>query len=310
MPKKIVITGSTGMVGKNLVNKLQHYKNFELITPTRIELNLFNLDNIKDYFLHHKPDLIIHLAARVGGIQANINHPTEFLTENLLLGLNVITAAKECEITQLINMSSSCVYPRDRTLLAEKDILTGELEPTNEGYALAKISAMRLCEYINKQYDYQYKTLIPPNLYGPHDNFSLTHGHLIPAMLRKLHEATIKNSDVTIWGDGNARREFLYVEDLVTFIIFSIENLSKLPNSLNVGLSHDYTINDYYHEAARVVGFKGAFSHDLSKPVGMKKKLLDSSVARNLGWRPTTALHDGLLKTYHYYLENEINDGN
>ncbi len=307
MPKKILITGSTGMVGKNLITLLCNNKNYNLITPTRSELDLNNFNNIKNYFLYHKPDVIIHLAARVGGIQANINHPTEFLTENLSIGLNVITAAKECKITQFINISSSCVYPRNRELLAETDILTGELEPTNEGYALAKISAMRLCEYINKQYHYQYKTLIPPNLYGPYDNFSLTNGHLIPAMLRKLHEAKINNSDVVIWGDGHARREFLYVEDFVAFIVFSIEHLSELLSSVNIGLSHDYSINDYYQAAAKVVGFNGNFTHDLSKPVGMKKKLLDSRVAEKLGWRASTSLHGGLTKTYQYYLENKIN---
>lgn len=305
MRKKILITGSTGMVGKNLVEKLRWHKNFRLVTPTRTELNLFNLSDIKNYFSKNWPDLIIHLAAKVGGIQANIDHPSEFLLENLSIGLNVITAAKECGITELINISSSCVYPRNREVLSESDILTGELEPTNEGYALAKICIMRLCEYINKENNFHYKTLIPPNLYGPYDNFNLTTGHLIPAILKKLHEAKIENADVvTIWGDGSARREFLYVQDFVEFVIFAIDKINELPNYLNIGLEYDYSVSDYYKQAAQVVGFHGTFKHDLSKPVGMKKKLLDSMLSKKFNWYAKTALKDGLMKTYRYYLES------
>ena len=213
--------------------------------------------------------MVIHAAGRVGGIQANIARPVDFLVTNTDLGRNVIMAAHQAGVTRLLNMASSCIYPRDAVNPLREDlILKGELEPTNEGYALAKIFALRLCQYINKQdTEVRYKTFVPCNLYGRYDNFSPEHSHLIPAIIHKIHQARLAGSEtVEIWGDGTARREFMYVEDLADAVVKAIDDFDVVPEILNVGVGFDYSINEYYQAAARVVGWQGRFVHDTNTP--------------------------------------------
>lgn len=302
---KILITGSRGMVGKNI---REHHQatDYELLTPNRTELNLLDALGVKSYLTENKPDMIIHAAGVVGGIQANIAEPVKFLVDNMQIGLNILTAAKDARITKFMNLSSSCMYPRDaQNPLAEELILKGELEPTNEGYALAKVASTRLCEYIHREdSDYLYKTVIPCNLYGMHDKFDPKYSHMIPAVMRKLFEAKqAELQEIDIWGDGLARREFMYAGDLADFVYYAIQNFEAMPQNINVGLGHDYTINEYYTEIARVVGFEGEFIHDLTKPIGMKQKLIDDTKLKAFGWRYTTSLEDGLKQTFAYLKE-------
>lgn len=291
------------MVGSNVLEHKDAQK-FQLLTPTRRELNLFNRDAVKRYLALEKPDLIIHAAGRVGGIQANIFNPVDFLTENIDMGLNVILSAQQVGIPNLINLASSCMYPRDApNPLHESIILHGELEPTNEGYALAKIVSTRACEYISqKDSDKNYKTIIPCNLYGRHDKFDPENSHLIPAIIKKIDDAKLKNTEsIDIWGDGEARREFMYSGDLADFIFFAINRIDEMPQNINVGLGFDYSVTEYYEMVADVVGYRGRFRYDLTKPVGMKKKLVDASELSSFGWRCDTTLHQGIQKTYDFY---------
>ena len=307
---KILLTGGNGMVGKNILKMSQFYQH-ELLSPSSQELNLIDGDSVRQYLINHKPDMVIHAAGIVGGIQANMANPVKFLVDNMQMGLNIIMAAKEAGIRYFLNLSSSCMYPRDAVNpLAEELILKGELEPTNEGYALAKVTSTRLCEYICKEdTQFIYKTIIPCNLYGEYDKFDPNHSHMIPAVIRKLDDAVKAGVDeIDIWGDGEARREFMYAEDLADFVFYAIERFSEMPQNINVGLGTDYTINEYYQTIARVVGFKGEFRHDLSKPVGMKQKLIDDSKLTDFGWSYKTYLEMGLTKTFQYYLSEQVND--
>lgn len=259
-----------------------------------------------------KPEVVILTAAKVGGIQANINDPVGFLVENMRISSNVITAALGAGVQHLIYIGSSCMYPKDHEVrLKEEHLLAAPLEPTNEAYALAKISGAKLCEYCSRQYGVDYKTLIPCNLYGPGDRFDPASSHLIAAIIDKIYKAKAKGEDsITIWGDGSARREFLYAEDLADFICDSLGFLDKLPNYLNVGYGKDHTVLEYYSFAAEVLGYDGKFAFDTSKPVGMSAKLLDSGHAYQYGWNPKTAPEDGIRKTYDYYLCREKECGN
>jgi len=301
---KILLTGSRGMVGRNI---LEHATalDYEFLVPTSADLNLLNRHAVDLYLDTHKPDMIIHAAGFVGGIQANISEPVRFLVDNMQMGLNVSMAAKEAGIKQLMNLSSSCMYPRDaQNPLSEELILKGELEPTNEGYALAKVASTRLCEYIHREDpSFQYKTLIPCNLYGRFDKFDPKHSHMIPAVIKKISDAKERgNTQIDIWGDGLARREFMYAADLADFIFYAIPRFEDMPQNINVGLGHDYTINEYYNEIVKVVGFQGEFVHDLSKPVGMRQKLIDHTKLSSFGWCHTTSLPDGIRQTYEFYL--------
>lgn len=295
------------MVGRNL---LEHPEAalYKILAPTSKELNLLSPEAVNAYLREHKPDLVIHCAGIVGGIQANMANPVKFFYDNMLMGLNIINGSQLAGVPQLMNLGSSCMYPRNApNPLAEEAVLTGELEPTNEGYALAKISAARLCDYISREMpSLSYKTLIPCNLYGRHDKFGAHNSHMIPAVIAKIHSA-VENSavDVDIWGDGEARREFMYAGDLADFIYFALKQFSQLPQLLNVGLGHDYTINQYYQAAAKVLGYHGKFTHDLSKPVGMKQKLIDATRLHALGWKAKTSLEDGIKHTYQYFLETQ-----
>tara|TARA_B110000093_G_scaffold164288_1_gene187874 strand:+ start:89 stop:1012 length:924 start_codon:yes stop_codon:yes gene_type:complete len=303
---KILLTGSNGMVGKNILEHNTAH-NYDFLTPSSKELNLLNYKDVKNYIAFNQPDFIIHSAGKVGGIQANIKEPVSFLIDNIDMGRNIIMAAKENNIKNLLNLASSCMYPRDAVNpLSENLILKGELEPTNEGYAIAKIMSTRLCEYIVKEDNSKnYKTVIPCNLYGKYDKFHPKNSHMIPAVMRKIHDANLSGAnEINIWGDGSARREFMYVEDLSDFIFYAITKFDKMPQNINVGLGYDYSINDYYSEIAKVLDYKGSFSHDLTKPIGMKQKLINNTKQKEFGWKHKTTLKEGLIKTYKYYLEN------
>ncbi len=304
--RRLLVTGANGMVGRAL---MRHHAahGWMVLHPSRAELDLCDRAAVLRYLDSERPDAIVHAAGRVGGIQANLRHPAAFLAENVDLGFSVVSAARTCAIPVVINLGSSCMYPRGREeAIAEDQILTGSLEPTNEGYAIAKIATQRLCEFIAREdAKLAYRTLIPPNLYGPHDSFDPARSHLIPAILRKIDEAVTAGSDeIEIWGDGTARREFMHVDDLADAVFWALDCTNELPDVLNVGLGHDFSVTDYYRAAADLAGWTGAFRYDLSKPVGMHRKLIDSGRAATLGWRAKIAMPDGLAQTYRWYLEN------
>lgn len=307
---RILITGGNGMVGKNI---LEHPKaaNYEILAPSSSELNLRDFDSVTHYIAQNQPDIIIHAAGLVGGIQANMARPVDFLVYNLDMGRNIILAAKENGVRYFLNMASSCMYPREaQNPLQEELILKGELEPTNEGYAIAKVVATRLCEYIVKENpELQYKTVIPCNLYGKYDKFSPEHSHMVPAVIKKIYEAQQNNAtEIDIWGDGLARREFMYTGDLADFVFYALDHFDNLPQNINVGLGFDYTINEYYQAIADAVGFTGKFVHDLSKPIGMKQKLIDDSKLKQFGWAPQTSLQEGIKKTLDYFKKEVLHD--
>lgn len=304
---RVLLTGGSGMVGKNL---LEHpsIAMFQVLAPSSTELNLLSFEATLSYLRQHKPDVVIHAAGKVGGIQANMREPVRFLMDNLDMGRNIVWAAHQAGVKRLINLGSSCMYPRGSDeALREDMVLKGELEPTNEGYALAKIVTARLCEYVMREdSSFQYKTLIPCNLYGRHDKFDPAHSHLVPAIIHKIHIAKQTGADsVEIWGDGTARREFMYAGDLSDCLIAAMNGFDALPNLMNVGLGHDFTINEYYRAAAEVVGYRGNFSYNLSKPVGMKRKLVSVALSQQWGWCAQTSLRDGMAKTYEYYLQDD-----
>ncbi|WP_139956364.1 GDP-L-fucose synthase family protein [Flavicella sediminum] len=307
---KILITGGSGMVGRNILAH-ENVADFEFLNPTSAVLNLLSFSEVDEYIKNNTPDLIIHAAGKVGGIHANMADPVGFLVDNLDMGRNVILAAKKNRVAKLLNLGSSCMYPRDAANPLNEDlILKGELEPTNEGYALAKVVAARLCAYISQEDNYfAYKTIIPCNLFGAYDKFSPKNSHMLPAVIRKIHEAKENQlGTIDIWGDGLARREFMHAEDLANFIFFAIDNFEKMPQNLNVGLGYDYTINEYYKAIADVIGYTGDFVHDLSKPVGMKQKLIDVTRLSEFGWKHALSMKEGIEKTYDFYKNNILKD--
>lgn len=303
---RILVTGARGMVGRNFIENPQA-KTLDILAPSSQELDLRDYAAVLQYMKEHKPEVVLHAAGRVGGIQANIAQPVQFLLENLDMGRNVIAAARSCKIKKLVNLGSSCMYPRlAPNPLREEMILQGELEPTNEGYALAKITAARLCDYIRQEdSQYFYQTLVPSNVYGKYDNFDPARSHMIPAVVHKIHMAkTQGDEEVVIWGDGKARREFMYAGDLAQCLVQAVQHIDTLPGTMNVGIGQDFTIDEYYQAVAEVVGFNGRFGHDLSKPVGMARKLVSVERAQQWGWQAQTSLRTGLEKTYAYYLES------
>ena len=300
---RVLVTGSGGMVGRNTIGH-KKARHFEILAPSRQELDLANYSLLVDFLVENKPDIIVHAAGKVGGIKANIADPYGFLLENLTLGLNILNAAKECGIPRFLNLGSSCVYPRNASNpIEETAILTGSLETTNEGYALSKILAIRICDYITDQFRaLNYKSIIPCNLYGPFDKFDKNNAHLVPAIINKIHDAVVSgNKTVKIWGDGFARREFMFAPDLGGLIWEACERFDSLPPIMNVGLGYDYTVKEYYETVGSVIGFKGKFECDLNQPVGMSKKLVCIQKLTEWGWAPTTELEHGIAQTYEYY---------
>lgn len=276
------------------------------MAPPRNELDLSSAANVTEWLTLHRPDLIIHAAGHVGGIQANVANPFRFLSLNVEMAMNLIQSARELGVRRLLNIGSSCMYPREApNPLKVESLLTGRFEPTNEGYAVAKVLAGKLCEYIAAQApEYQYRTLIPCNLYGRHDHFEPERSHLVPAVIKKVHDAKVSNApSIGLWGDGSARREFMFAADAANMILDAAHRIDEVPQYLNVGLGYDFTVLDYYQAAARTVGWDGEFEFDLTKPTGMKQKLLDVGVQDAFGWKATTTLDEGLRQTYAYFQE-------
>ena len=301
--RRVWITGGNGMVGRNL---REHHRaaDWDIVAPSRHDVDLTDRDAVGAFVRDTRPHLVIHAAGQVGGIQANVADPVGFLVNNLDMGRNVIMGAFEGGVPALINLSSSCMYPRGRDhALRESDIMTGELEPTNEGYALAKIVSTRLCEYIARtRPDTAYRTVIPCNLYGRHDKFDPKASHLVPAIIAKVSAAFAAGEDtVEIWGNGTARREFMYAADLADALWRAAENPAAMPQLMNIGLGDDHTILEYYEAVARAVNWNGRFRFDLTRPVGMQRKLSDIGVQRQWGWSAPTSLHDGIAATIQFY---------
>lgn len=293
------------MVGSAVWRALETagYKN--LIGFSSKELDLRNQQAVKDMVLSEKPDVIIDAAAKVGGILANNNYPYQFLMDNMLIQNNLIESSLHIDLKKFIFLGSSCIYPKMAPQpLKEEYLLTGPLEPTNEWYAIAKISGVKLCEAIRKQYGKDYVSLMPTNLYGPFDNFDLQTSHVLPAMIRKFHDAKENgNEPVTLWGSGTPMREFLHVDDMAQGVLYAVEN--KLPEHLyNVGTGEDLTIKDLAETIQNAVGHEGEIIWDSSKPDGTPRKLMDISKMHNLGWKHKISLQEGIKNTYNWFLEN------
>jgi len=305
---KIYIAGHRGMVGSSCWRVLEKLGYSNLIGRTSKELDLRNQSQVYDFLRDSKPVVIIDAAAKVGGIVANNDYPYQFLMENMQIQNNLISAAHDLNAAKFIFLGSSCIYPKLAPQpLKEEYLLTDSLEPTNEWYAIAKISGVKLCEAIRRQFGKDFVSLMPTNLYGSNDNFDLQTSHVLPAMIRKFHEAKVNNhSDVTLWGSGSPMREFLHVDDLANAVVFALENV--LPDYLyNVGTDTDISIKELAYMIKSQVGHKGNINWDSSKPDGTTKKLMDSSKMIQLGWRPSYNLKTGIANTYSWFLKNQSN---
>jgi GDP-L-fucose synthase len=299
------------MLGSNLLGKLNSHQEHSTIALTRADLDLRDPKTLGQILTREKPDLLIHAAAKVGGIQANIKSPFEFLVSNLSMDTNVIQSCISAGIENVLYVGSSCMYPKDyRQPLVETDILAAPLEPTNEGLAIAKIVGSKLCDYASASFDLNYRTIIPSNLFGPGDNFNFGSSHLLASVIRKVHEAKVTGaSEIEVWGPGTVRREFTYVEALASWVAASVGEVANLPGILNLGIGLDHSVDELYLAAMEAIEFEVQLKHDLSKPEGMKAKLMDSSKARNNnGWDPQTDLVAGLQKTYTWFLESKDKD--
>jgi GDP-L-fucose synthase len=307
IPKKtkIYIAGHRGMVGSAVWRALESKGYSNLIGKTSKELDLTNQQAVTDFYKKEQPEIVIDAAAKVGGILANNDFPYQFLMENLQIQNNLIDGAHKAGIEKFIFLGSSCIYPKfAQQPLKEEYLLTASLEPTNEGYAIAKITGVKACQAIRKQFNKDYVSLMPTNLYGSFDNFDLQSSHVLPAMLRKFHEAKLNNhSDVTLWGSGTPMREFLFVEDMAEAVVYALEN--KLPEYLyNIGTGKDITIKELAETIQSVTGHQGKILWDAEKPDGTPRKLMDVSKMKEIGWEYSTELEDGIEQTYAWFLEN------
>jgi len=302
---KIYIAGHRGMVGSAVWRNLEKKGYTNLIGKTSNELDLTNQQAVTDFYKKEQPEIVIDAAAKVGGILANNDFPYPFLMENLQIQNNLIDGAHRAGVEKFIFLGSSCIYPKfAQQPLKEEYLLTDSLEPTNECYAIAKITGVKACQSIRKQFNKDYVSLMPTNLYGYFDNFDLESSHVLPAMLRKFHEAKInKHSDVTLWGSGTPMREFLFVDDMAEAVLYALEN--NLPECLyNVGSGKDITIKELAETIQNVTGHKGNILWDSEKPDGTPRKLMDVSKMKKMGWQYSTELEDGLRKTYQWFLKN------
>lgn len=306
---KIYVSGHNGMVGSAIVRKLKAEGYNNIVVRSSKELDLRNQAAVQDFFKEEKPDHVIVAAAKVGGILANNTYRAEFLYDNLAIAQNLIHESYVANVTKLLFLGSSCIYPKLAPQpLKEDSLLTGALEPTNEPYAIAKIAGIKLCEAYRDQYDCNFISAMPTNLYGPNDNFDLKTSHVLPALLRKFHEAKINNSDsVEIWGSGNPMREFLHVDDLADACYFLMQNYNQ-KEFVNVGTGIDIRIGDLAKEISKVVGFDGELKFDASKPDGTPRKLMDVSAINNLGWKHKIELNEGIQQVYKWVLEEGVLD--
>jgi GDP-L-fucose synthase len=302
---KIYVAGHRGLVGSAIVRAIERTSTHSWIGKTRDELNLLDRAQVFDFLNQEKPDCVIIAAAKVGGIHANSTYPVEFLTENLQIETNLIDGSHSANVNRLLFLGSSCIYPKECPQpIREEYLLTGPLEPTNEAYALAKISGLKLVESYRKQYGRNWISAMPTNLYGPGDNFDLENSHVLPALIRRFHEAKISGArSVTLWGSGTPKREFLHADDLAEACLHLLMNYNESV-ALNIGTGIDCSIADLAEAIAKVTGFEGETNWDTSKPDGTPRKLLDVSRARETGWEAKVGLVSGLSSTYNWYLEN------
>ena len=313
--QRIFVAGHKGMVGSALVRQLENNANVELITRSRVELNLLNQAAVQDFFKQENIEQVYLAAAKVGGIHANNTYPAEFIYENLMIEANIIHSAHMAGVQKLLFLGSSCIYPKmAEQPMSEDALLTGTLEPTNEPYAIAKIAGIKLCESYNRQYGRDYRSAMPTNLYGQNDNFHPENSHVIPAMMRRFHEATqAEAKEVVIWGTGTPMREFLHVDDMAAACVHVMNldistyeaNTQPMLSHINVGTGVDCTIRELAETLAEVTGFSGKLVFDTSKPDGAPRKLMEISRLNALGWHASITLKEGLESTYEWFLEHQ-----
>ncbi len=302
----IFVAGHKGLVGSAIVRSLKEKGFLNILTRSRQQLDLTHYEAVAQYFSEKKPDCVIDAAAKVGGIHANNTYPADFIRDNLFIQNNLIDNAYKFGCRKFVFLGSSCIYPKMAAQpLKEEYLLTGPLEPTNEWYAIAKIAGIKMCKAYRKQYGFNAISLMPTNLYGPGDNFSLENSYVLPALIRKFHEAKLGNEKtVTVWGTGTPCREFLYVDDMADATIFLMENYSD-GQIINVGVGHDISIKALAERTKEVIGFTGQVVFDTTKPDGTPRKLMDVSLLEGLGWQAKTSIKDGIQKTYEWFLRHE-----
>lgn len=304
LDSKIYVAGHRGMVGSSILRRLQHLGFTNIITKTKSELDLTNQLSVSEFFNHHKPEYVFLAAAKVGGIKANNDHKADFIYQNLMIQTNVIKASFDCQVKKLLFLGSSCIYPKLSTQpIKEEYLLTGELETTNDAYSIAKISGIKMCQSFNQQFGTNFISIMPTNLYGFNDNYDLQNSHVIPALIRKFHEAKLsEKSSVEIWGTGTPMREFLYVDDLADACVYLMSHYND-SEIVNVGTGKDITIKELAYLVKDVVGFSGDIYFNSNNPDGTPRKLLDVSKLKEIGWSYKTSLREGLEKTYLDYVK-------
>lgn len=303
---KIYVAGHRGLVGSSILNALKQRGYENLVFKTSKELDLRDKGHVDDFFATEKPEFVFLAAAKVGGIVANNEYPADFIRDNLLIQTNVIDASYRNNVKKLLFLGSTCIYPKFAPQpLKEEYLLTGELEPTNAPYAIAKIAGINMCQSYNRQYGTEYISAMPTNLYGPNDNFDLHTSHVLPALIRKFHESKENNVPfVEVWGTGTPKREFLYSEDLADACLYLMDNY--VGNEIvNIGVGEDISIKDLAEKVQQVVGYKGEIKFDTSKPDGTPRKLVDVTKINSLGWKASTSLQEGLVKAYKWFLDNK-----
>ena len=315
MKKRVFVAGHQGMVGSAIVRALEKAGDAEIITRTRSELDLLDQAAVFRFFNQHAVDEVYLAAAKVGGIWANNTYPAEFIYQNLIIEANIIHGAFQAGVRKLLFLGSSCIYPKlAEQPIAESSLLQGALEPTNEPYAIAKIAGIKLCESYNRQYGTDYRSVMPTNLYGINDNFHPENSHVVPALLRRFHEAKMQNlPSVTVWGSGSPMREFLYVDDMAGACLHVMnlpeevygEHVLPMSSHINVGTGKDCTIRELANTIARAVGYRGDILWDTSKPDGTPRKLLDVDLLKRLGWQYSVELDEGIERTYQWFLQNQ-----
>lgn len=313
--KRVFVAGHRGMVGSAIVRRLEDLRGYEIVTADRDTLDLLNQKMVVDFFLKQQIDEVYLAAAKVGGIVANNTYPADFIYENLMIECNIIHSAFSSGVKRLLFLGSSCIYPRlAEQPMQETALLTATLEPTNEPYAIAKIAGIKLCESYNRQYGVDYRSVMPTNLYGENDNFHPQNSHVIPAMMRRFHEATQNSApEVVVWGTGTPMREFLHVDDMAEASVYVmnldqhtyVENTQPMLSHINVGTGVDCTIGELAHTLAKVIGFKGRVVFDTSKPDGAPRKLMDVTRLKRMGWEAQITLEAGLKSTYDWFLQNQ-----